>query len=129
MLTDDRYAILFEPVKIGPLTARNRFYQVPHCCGLGHIRPKAHAAMRAMKAEGGWAVVSTEETEIHPTSDLAPFAEQRIWDERDIPALRLMTDAVHDKGALAAIELVHNGAHAANLLTRAPVFAPSDISH
>ena len=40
----------------------------------------------------------------------------------------LMTDAVHDKGALAAIELVHNGAHAPNLLTRAPVFAPSDIS-
>ena len=128
MTTDDRYAILFEPVKIGPLTARNRFYQVPHCCGLGHVRPKAHAAMRAMKAEGGWAVVSTEETEIHPTSDLAPFAEQRIWDERDIPALRLMTDAVHDQGALAAIELVHNGAHAPNLLTRAPVFAPSDIS-
>ncbi|MGI9510649.1 MAG: FAD-dependent oxidoreductase [Geminicoccaceae bacterium] len=128
MATDDRYAILFEPVKIGPLTARNRFYQVPHCCGLGHVRPKAHAAMRAMKAEGGWAVVSTEETEIHPTSDLAPFAEQRIWDERDIPALRLMTDAVHDKGALAAIELVHNGSHAPNLLTRAPVFAPSDIS-
>ena len=29
--------------------------------------------MRAMKAEGGWAVVSTEETEIHPTSDLAPL--------------------------------------------------------
>ena len=128
MPTDDRYAILFEPVKIGPLTARNRFYQVPHCCGLGHMRPKAHAAMRAMKAEGGWAVVSTEETEIHPTSDLAPFAEQRIWDERDIPALRLMTDAVHDKGALTAIELVHNGSHAPNLLTRAPVFAPSDIS-
>ena len=128
MTTDNRYAILFEPVKIGPLTARNRFYQVPHCCGLGHVRPKAHAAMRAMKAEGGWAVVSTEETEIHPTSDLAPFAEQRIWDERDIPALRLMTDAVHDQGALAAIELVHNGSHAPNLLSRAPAFAPSDIS-
>ena len=100
MPTDDRYAILFEPVKIGPVTAKNRFYQVPHCCGLGHIRPKAQAAMRAMKAEGGWAVVSTEEAEIHPTSDLAPYAEQRIWDERDLPALRLMTDAVHDKAPL-----------------------------
>ncbi len=128
MPTDDRYAILFEPVKIGPLTARNRFYQVPHCCGMGHLRPKAHAAMRRMKAEGGWAVVSTEEAEIHPSSDLAPYAEQRIWDERDIPALRLMTDAIHEKDALAAIELVHNGSHAPNLLSRAPVFAPSDIS-
>ncbi len=128
MPTDDRYAILFEPVKIGPVTAKNRFYQVPHCCGYGHLRPRAHAAMRAMKAEGGWAVVSTEEAEIHPTSDLAPFPEQRIWDERDLPALRLMTDAVHEKGALAAIELAHNGSHAPNLISRAPVLAPSDIS-
>lgn len=121
------YDILFESVPIGPVTARNRFYQVPHCCGLGHVRPQAHAAMRGMKAEGGWAVVSTEEAEIHPTSDLSPYAEQRIWDERDIPALKLMTDAVHAKGALAAIELVHNGSHAMNYLTRAPLLAPSDM--
>lgn len=123
-----KYSVLFEPVAIGPVTARNRFYQVPHCNGMGHIRPQAEAAMRAMKAEGGWAVVSNQETEIHPTSDLSPYAENRLWDERDIPALRLMTQAVHEKGALAAIELVHNGNHAQNLYSRAPVLAPSDMS-
>ncbi|MEE9333814.1 MAG: FAD-dependent oxidoreductase [Granulosicoccaceae bacterium] len=127
MSNTDRYARLFEPVAIGPLTARNRFYQVPHCCGLGHLRPQAHAAMREMKAEGGWAVVSTEETEIHPTSDISPYAEQRIWDERDIPALRLMTDAVHAKGALAAIELAHNGNHAGNLFSRTPPLGVTDM--
>ncbi len=122
------YSVLFEPVRIGPVTARNRFYQVPHCNGMGHLRPRAEAAMRAIKAEGGWAVVSNQETEIHPTSDLSPFAENRLWDACDIPALKLMTDAVHEKGALAAIELVHNGNHAQNLLSRAPVLAPSDMS-
>ena len=120
------YSILFEPVKIGPVTARNRFYQVPHCNGLGHVRPQAEAAMRGIKAEGGWAVVSTQETEIHPTSDLGPYAENRLWDEHDIPALRLMTEKVHEHGALAAIQLAHNGHHATNHLTRAPVLAPSD---
>ncbi len=128
MSNNNKYSTLFEPVKIGPVTAPNRFYQVPHCCGMGHVRPQAHAAMRAMKAEGGWGVVSTEETEIHPSSDLSPYVEQRLWDERDIPALRLMTEAVHAKGSLAAVELVHNGNHAANMLTRAPVLAPSDMS-
>lgn len=128
MLQDNRYACLFEPVAIGPVTAKNRFYQVPHCCGMGHLRPQAHAAMRAMKAEGGWAVVSTEEAEIHPSSDLSPYPEQRIWDERDIPALRLMTDAVHERGALAAIELVHNGHHASNLYSRIPALAPTDMA-
>lgn len=128
MLKRNRYDVLFEPVTIGPVMARNRFYQVPHCCGFGHIRPQAHAAMRAVKAEGGWAVVSTEEAEIHPSSDLSPYPEQRIWDDKDIPALRLMTDAVHERGALAAIELVHNGHHSANLLSRAPVLAPVNMS-
>lgn len=128
MTTANKYARLFEPVKIGPVTARNRFYQVPHCNGMGHMRPKAEAAMRGIKAQGGWAVVSNQETEIHPSSDLSPAAEGRLWDARDIPALRLMTDAVHDKGSLAAVELVHNGNHAPNLLTRAPLLGPSDMS-
>ncbi len=84
--------------------------------------------MRAMKAAGGWAVVSTEEAEIHPTSDLSPFAEQRIWDQRDLPALHLMADGVHQYGSLAAIELVHNGFHAPNLYTRMPSLAPVSMS-
>lgn len=128
MLQGSRYDVLFEPVRIGPVTTKNRFYQVPHCCGLGHLRPQAHAAMREMKAKGGWGVVSTEEAEIHPSSDLSPHPEQRIWDDRDIPALRLMTEAVHRHGALAAIELVHNGLHAPNLQTRMPPLAPSDTA-
>ncbi|SLN56210.1 Trimethylamine dehydrogenase [Roseovarius albus] len=122
------YGLLFEPVKIGPVTAKNRFYQVPHCTGLGHVRPRADAGVRGMKAEGGWAVVSNQETEIHPTSDLGPFAEGRLWDARDVPALRLMTEAVHKHDALAAIQLVHNGNHAQNHISRAPVLAPSEMS-
>ncbi|RMF38075.1 MAG: FAD-dependent oxidoreductase [Alphaproteobacteria bacterium] len=124
---NDRYAILFEPVQIGPVTAKNRFYQVPHCNGLGHLRPRAEAAMRGMKAAGGWAVVSTQETEIHPSSDLSPYPEQRIWDASDIPALRRMTEAVHEHGALAAIQLVHNGHHARNHLSRAPILGVRDM--
>ncbi len=128
MPDDNRYSVLFESVKIGPVTAPNRFYQVPHCDGMGYVRPRAEAAMRGIKAEGGWGVVSNQETEIHPTSDLSPFAEGRLWDARDIPGLRLMTDAVHEHGSLAAVELVHNGNHSQNLLSRAPMLAPGEMS-
>ena len=51
---DPRYDILFEPVAIGPVTAKNRFYQVPHCNGMGYRDPTALAHMRGVKAEGGW---------------------------------------------------------------------------
>lgn len=125
MSDENPYSILFEPVKIGPVTAPNRFFQVPHCNGMGHVRPKAEAAMRGVKAQGGWGVVCTQETEIHPSSDLSPAAEARLWDDRDIPALELMVEAVHAHGSLAGIELAHNGHHAPNLMTRAPALAPS----
>ena len=124
-MSKNPYSRLFEPVKIGPVVTKNRFYQVPHCCGMGHLRPKAHAAMRETKARGGWGVVSTEEAEIHPSSDLAPYVEQRIWDKRDIPALRLMTEAVHKHGALAAIELTHSGHNSTNLFSRIPAMSPN----
>ncbi len=129
MNRDPRFDILFEPVKIGPVVAKNRFYQVPHCNGMGYARPRAHAAMRGVKAEGGWAVVSTEEVEIHPSSDISPYIEGRLWDDRDVPALALLTDAIHRHGALAAIELVHAGMNAANLYSREISIAPSHIAN
>jgi len=122
---DPRYDILFESVKIGPVTAKNRFYQVPHCNGFGYARPKSLAAMRGMKAQGGWGTVCSEEVEIHPSSEISPYVEGRLWDQRDVPAHRLMTDAVHEYGALAGIELVHNGFHAPNRTSRLPPMAPS----
>ena len=39
MTRNPRYDILFESVEIGPVTAKNRFYQVPHCSGMGYTRP------------------------------------------------------------------------------------------
>ena len=126
---DPRFDILFEPVRIGPVVAKNRFYQVPHCNGMGYARPRAHAAMRGVKAEGGWAVVSTEEVEIHPSSDISPYIEGRLWDDRDVPALALMTEAIHKHGALAAIELVHAGMSASNLYSREASIAPSHIAN
>lgn len=118
------YHVLFESVRIGPVVAPNRFYQVPHCNGFGHRMPQGMATMRGIKAEGGWGVVCTEEVEIHHSSDLAPYFEGRLWDDNDIPALALMAEAVHKQGALAGVELVYNGFDAPNLYSRAPSLAP-----
>lgn len=127
MTRDPRYDILFEPVQLGPVTARNRFFQVPHCNGMGHRDPTSHAYMRGVKTEGGWAVVCTEEVEIHPSSDLTPSIEGRLWDDQDIPALARLADKVHEHGALAGIELVHGMTHASNLASRIPPIGPSAL--
>ncbi|MBK6865702.1 MAG: FAD-dependent oxidoreductase [Ideonella sp.] len=127
MTRDPRFDILFEPVPIGPVTAKNRFYQVPHCNGMGHLRPAALAAMRGVKAEGGWGVVCTEEVEISPRSEIAPHFEGRLWDDRDLPALALMADACHEHGALAGIELCFNGYATPNRYSREIPVAPSHL--
>ena len=126
MSRDPRYDILFEPVQIGPVTTKNRFYQVPHCNTLGHARPRAEAANRRVKAEGGWGVICTQEVEIHPSSELTPYVEGRLWDDLDIPQHRLMTDAVHEFGSLAGIELAYNASHTMNHYSRIVPMAPSD---
>ena len=127
MTRDSRYDILFEPVRIGPVTARNRFYQVPHCNGMGYRDATALATMRAIKAEGGWGVVCTEQVEIHPTGDIAPFIELRIWDDQDLPMLARIADAVKSKGALAGLQLAHNSMNAPNLYSREIPLGPMDL--
>jgi len=122
-----RYDILFEPVQIGPVTAKNRFYQVPHCSGMGYQLPRSVAGMRGMKAEGGWAVVNTEYCSIHWTSDDTPFITARMWDQNDIRAHAVMVEEVHRHDALAGIELYHGGSAAANHSSRLPSLGPSCV--
>lgn len=118
MTRDPRYDVLFEAVKIGPVTARNRFYQVPHCNGMGSAYPSSMAEMRGIKAEGGWAVVCTEEVEIHPSSEHSPIIEGRLWDDADIPVFARMTEKIHQHGSLAGIELAYTASTTANLYSR-----------
>ncbi len=126
-MRDPRYDILFEPVQLGPVTARNRFFQVPHCNGMGHVHPSSHAAMRGVKAEGGWAVVCTEEVEIHYSTELSPYIEGRIWDDADVPAHARLVEKVHEHGSLAGIELVHSGMNGPNLFVRQPPLGPAHL--
>ncbi len=126
-MNDSRYDILFEPVRIGPVTTPNRFYAVPHATGHGWNQPKGAIALRAMKAEGGWGTVVTQITEISPDSDMANHPMERIWDDSDIPRHALQVEEVKKYGSLAGIEIAHGGMRARNLTTGYPVIGPSHL--
>jgi dimethylamine/trimethylamine dehydrogenase len=128
MTCDPRHAILFEPVRIGPKTLRNRFYQVPHCTGFGVEKPWSQSRHRAIKAQGGWAAVCTEYCTISPESDETPYVSARLWDDHDLRMLAYTAEEAHAQGALAGIELSHTGAHGENSESRLPAAAPSQIA-
>lgn len=123
-----RYDILFESVRIGPVTAPNRFYCTPHALGTGQQMPHTRAGMREVRAEGGWGVVNTGYCSIHPSSDDAPLPYCRLWNDDDIPVHALMVDAVHRHGSLAGVELWHGGGGTGNKYSRAPLMSVSGIS-
>jgi dimethylamine/trimethylamine dehydrogenase len=128
MARNSRFDILFEPVRIGPVTAPNRFYAVPHASGMTNTMPRMRAGFRATKAEGGWGVVCTGYVSIHPTADDSPLPYATLWDDNDIRSHALMTDAVHQHGALAGIELWHGGGSVSNKTSRFPPLSPSGLS-
>ena len=124
---DPRHAILFEPVRIGPKTLPNRFYQVPHATGFGAVKPRTHAAFRGIKAEGGWGGVCTDYAPVSPDSDETWAVASDIWADEDARRLGLVADAVHEHGALAGIELYHGGSEALNGESRYSRIAPSQV--
>ncbi|MFZ2507812.1 MAG: FAD-dependent oxidoreductase [Steroidobacteraceae bacterium] len=128
MSRNPRYDILFEPVRIGPVTAPNRFYQTPYATGTGNQMPHTRAAIREVRAEGGWGVVNTGYCSIHPSSDDAPLPYCRLWDDDDVSIHALMVDAVHRHGALAGVELWHGGSGTGNRLTRVTPMSVSGVS-
>ena len=125
---DPAWDILFEPLRIGPKTLKNRFYQVPHCNGAGSERPGMQAALREVKAEGGWAAVCTEECSVHPECDSTLLVSARLWDDGDVRNLARTCEAAHRHGALVGVELGYMGAHATGFETRAVPRAPSQIA-
>ena len=133
MASESNHDILFEPVKFGPKTAPNRFFQVPHCNGAGSERPGAQAAFRAMKAEGGWGTVCVEYCSISPESDDTPHIGVRMWNEGDVINMRHTTESVHKHGALAGIQLWYGGGHApvreSLAISRGPSQMPSETAY
>ena len=125
MSRNPRYDILFEPVQIGPVKAPNRFYCTPHAQGTGQQMPRTRAAMREVRAEGGWGVVNTGYCSIHPSCDDSPLPYCRLWDDEDVKVHALMVDAVHRHGALAGVELWHGAGATRNSLTRLPLMSAS----
>ncbi|MEB3067406.1 oxidoreductase, partial [Parvimonas micra] len=88
--------MLFEPVQIGPVRTKNRFYVVPHAISMGMSSMDEMVAYRKTRAEGGWGVICIEETMIHETSDHAPLPDPCLYHDRHIAPIARIVAAVKE---------------------------------
>ena len=126
MQRNPRYDILFEPVRIGPVVAPNRFYQTPHATGMGyHEAAKLGGAARRQGRRRLGRGVHRILLDPSQLGRLARMALCPCGMKTTCRALALTADAIHAHGSLAAVELWHGGTHSSNRMTRLPLIGPS----
>jgi 2,4-dienoyl-CoA reductase-like NADH-dependent reductase (Old Yellow Enzyme family) len=111
--------LLFEPVDIGGVTAPNRIALAPMTTCFadrdGYVTDR-QIAFLAARAEGGAGLVMTEGAVVDPRG--------RGWDhhfcaydDRYLPGMARLASAISRKGALAWLQLMHNGRRTVSSVT------------
>lgn len=118
-------ATLFEPVRLGPVTLRNRTIRAAAFEGMapGHEVSDALIAYHRAVSEGGVGMTTVAYAAVEQ-SGLA--FEHQLWLRKEaVPGLRRLTDAIHAGGAKASIQLGHCGNMAKPSTAGGRALAPS----
>jgi 2,4-dienoyl-CoA reductase-like NADH-dependent reductase (Old Yellow Enzyme family)/thioredoxin reductase len=87
---------------------------------------EANLAYIKRRARGGAGLIITEITSVHPSGSVIPN-ELGAYDDRFIPGLKKIADAVHTAGSKIALQLHHAGRESFYLLREKKAIAPSAI--
>jgi dimethylglycine catabolism A len=101
----------------------------PHATGWGRdvlIDPR-EVDYHVRKAAGGSALVMTVGSASVDPATAASYGSIALWDERNEPALRAITDGVHGHGARCMSQMTHTGRRGTSTMIGIPLRAPSDL--
>jgi 2,4-dienoyl-CoA reductase-like NADH-dependent reductase (Old Yellow Enzyme family)/thioredoxin reductase len=120
---------LLSPIKIKSLELVNRVVMPPMGTNLGNpdgTVSEANLAYIKRRARGGAGLIITEISSVHPSGS-AIGNELGSYDDRFIPGLKKIADAVHAAGSKVALQLHHAGRESLYLLQQGKAIAPSPI--
>ncbi|MEE9420137.1 MAG: FAD-dependent oxidoreductase [Desulfatiglandaceae bacterium] len=123
-MKDQSFKKLFEPIKLGDLTIKNRL--VMTAMSTGFAGPRGEVTERlteyyATRAAGGVSLITAEEAYIHPQ---LPHVKNAlgIYGDHLVPHLRTLTRRIHDEGGVASLQI---GLYFRQQLTGFPRYAAS----
>ncbi len=124
------YTRLFEPVQIGPKTAKNRVYMSPHSTGFahqGHVTDQ-YVAYIEERARNNVGTISTGHYLIMPNA-VSSAGELTTIHKECVPGMSRLAAAIHRHGALGLVQLNHKGRQSDTTFGRSLLIAPSPIPY
>ncbi len=121
---------LFTPVKIGPMTLRNRIAMAPMTTSYGTKHGVITERMRdyyEARAKGGAGLIIVESTEVDYYRSTDMSKRLSIDSDLTLSAWSVLARAIKKHGAKAAVQLNHHGRHADPKLTGFQPLGPSAI--
>jgi len=120
---------LFEPYELRGLALKNRLVSAP--CERNYANIDGSVTQRYIdyvveRAKGGVGLIIVESMYIDPIGR-GHIRQLGIYDDKLIPGLRRMTDAVHANGAKIASELMFTGRETSSYITGFQPVAPSNV--
>jgi len=107
-----RYPHLFQPIRLGSLTLKNRIFSAPTSLNWGavdgNLTPET-IAYYELKAKGGAAVVTMGESIVHSATGKSHDRQLELDNPTCLVGLTQLARAIRRHGAVASIELSHGG--------------------
>jgi 2,4-dienoyl-CoA reductase-like NADH-dependent reductase (Old Yellow Enzyme family) len=136
--TDGSGTLLWTPLTIGPVRSSNRVVAGAHFTQFtepaktagepGHYG-RRYGRYLAEFARGGAGLVIAGQAQVHPTTAYQMTNNASAWDEGAVPGFCEVTEAIHEHGALAFLQLAHNGGVNTGAWSRLPAWAPSSVAN
>lgn len=120
---------LFSPLNIGPITIKNRFMMAPMENGLaaeGGVVNDRIIKFFEERAKNEVGIIITGSVGVSPEGRGLP-TQLSVYEDRFIPGLKKLTDAIHNAGSLAGAQIYHAGRQASEAITGIQPVAPSAI--
>lgn len=125
-----QFKYLFTPFKIGPITVKNRIFSSSHLTQLAdqnHLLDDRYIEYQRNKAKGGLGMTICGMMNVMPNSREFLFI-QEIYDEKVVPRLKLLAEAVHEQDCKVLAQLVHCGRETDIEISRQASWAPSALA-
>ncbi len=124
-----KYKELFSPIKIGNLELKNRL--VVPAMGSNLANSDSTISDRLInywkeRAKGGWGLLTTEVVAVDPLGK-AIVNQPGLWNDNFIPGFERLFQAIHDEGAMMAVQLHHAGRQTSEFAIGQQPVAPSPV--